>query len=258
MKTRYTLTLILTFVLVTISYFISLQNVHAEDLDSTSQLVKTKYEHILYDKEKGAYFDTRDNGYLPEVVYQVSGGKIIKEVPIEEYLEMAEEDPTKNEFQESVVKLTDKTDTSISPLAGPVVYYRYTESSNVQTRIYGERASKIVENPTSSTVRHAISYSTSYSHEFNVSLGTEAKNAVIASVSYTWVSSASVSETVEMDIPPGYWGYWRFDPLVRKSQGVLKKYNDGFVVSEQNVRVLYPVKRNGQLDGYLVPVQGKL
>lgn len=256
MKIKLLFTLFATFLVVVL--LASSESTYAKEKDTTpqhSKLEKTKHKNILYDKELDAYFDTRENGYIDDVVYEVSGGKIVREIPVEEYLEIEEVDVEEIKTTTSVPESTG-TDT-ITPNA---VYesYIYEEESNVLTRIYGDRVSIVQENPGPGDDTFTLAYSASYSSEFNISVNSAITTAIAAGVSYTFNRSAGISSEHSMTIQEGYYGYWRFDPKVRKSQGTLAKLRDGFRVSEQFLRTYYPVKKNGDLDGYLVPVKGKL
>ena len=212
-----------------------------------TDMTPTTNENIFYDEGKEMYFDTREDGYIDEV-YEIRDGKVFREVPITEYIEQPEEDRTNEEIIKQDIK---------NPLfsARAAAIYSYNETSNEAVRLFGQRASIIQENPGPGSDTLEIGYSASYSHEFTVSVNADIIKVIQAGVSYTYNTTASISSTHTMTIEPGYSGYWRFDPSVRKSMGTLKNLSNN---TSQSIRAYYPIKFNNRLDGYLVAVKTPL
>lgn len=216
-----------------------------------SKMKQTEAASIFFDPQTNEYYDVYSKGYIDEV-YEVEGGEIVRKVDIDEYIKLRKE-------QEKLT-LNPETPLTEEPTYTPDFLYSfaYKEDSNREAYVYGERVSIIQYNPGPGTDTFSISYSYTKGHTFTVSLSSAAKAAVRAGVSYTWTSSASISGTHTMSIPPGYHGYWRFDPKIRISHGTLYTYSPlGQLIDSRRVGVHYPVKRNGQLDGMLVAVKYK-
>ncbi len=220
-----------------------------------SKMRETEASSILFDPQTDEYYDLYSDGYIGEI-YEIRDGEIKREVDVEEYIKLREEEEKISLNSTDIVSF-EQLQQNITPnyIAN---YYHFSESSNRERTIFGERASRIHYNPGPGSDTFSLTYSYSQGHSFNVSLGTAEKSAVIAGVGYTWHSSASASGTHSMTIPEGYHGYWRFDPIVRVSTGTLYTYSQwGQLINSRSVRVQYPVKIGNMLDGMLVSVKYK-
>ena len=218
----------------------------SENVDLANML-PTVNENILYDKGEEMYFDLRENGYIDEI-YEVRGGEVVRSIPIQEYINQ----PEVQSFLE-VEPLFDLEVPLFTPYAELV--YKYTEISNEPTRIFGERASIVQDNPGPGADTFSLAYSTSYSHQFTISVDANILKAIKVGVGYSYTETSSITSTHSMTIEAGYSGYWRFDPTVRKSSGSLKNNKTG---ATQMMRAYYPMKVAGQLDGTLVAVKTPL
>lgn len=218
---------------------------------NVDKMTPTEAPNIFYDKELGGYYDVNSGGYIE--VFEVKGGEVIGKVDMEDYVKRQASIPNLKKvdstFQEN------KVEKSPIVIAAPTVWYRYTESSNHNGIQYGSRASIIQKNPGPGNDTFTISYSYTQGHSFSVSLNTPEKSAIKGSVGYTWQDSASITGSHSMTIPAGYQGYWRFDPRVRISNGIVRQYTHGVNTGSKNVKVIYPVKVGKFLDGELVAVK---
>lgn len=241
--------LVLIFCLLAAIPTISFAEKKNQPTPNLDKMEKTKNPYILYDSTSDQYYDTRDEGFIGEI-YRVEGGVVVESVDVESYIE-------ENEEYVEDIKIPN-TEDEITPLGGPVVYSRYTESTNTEVRLFGERVSIVQENPGPGDDRYALGYSTSESHSGNISLTSEKTSALKLGVGYTYTVTASITSSHTMTIPAGYSGYWRFDPKMRKTMGTMQNYLDGVLMSTEDVRVLYPTRLNGDLDGWLVAVKTPL
>ncbi|CDQ41742.1 hypothetical protein [Virgibacillus salexigens] len=244
---------ITSFLIGFIAFFTTSIDTEASTTVDINKMEPTKVGHIYYDEEYDGYYDVKSGGYIE--VYKVQNGEVVKEIDTEDYIDRLSKEPNVPEDTDTLFNVDNKD--SIGIMA-PSIYYRYSESSNVRRTQYGSRASIIQKNPGPGSDTMSIAYSASKGHSFNVSLGTGERSAVRSGVSYTWVSSESISSSHTMTIPAGYKGYWRFDPYVRVSNGTVRKYNQGVYISSKRVRATYPVRINGVLDGELIAVKSPL
>lgn len=241
---------ILTFLLAFAVFFTTSLTVSASGNDSQLQNMRqTTNPNILYDMETFKYFDIRENGYIDEI-YRVEGGKVVESISVEEFILMEENE--KNDFSNSQEPIT-----KISPFAVAWSHF-YNEFSNYETRIFGKRASIIQENPGPGSDNFTLSYSYTETYSTSTNLTNLQLRTIENGVSYTFSRSRSINSSHTMTIEPGYSGYWRFDPKVRKSIGKIRNLLHGQFISETSVTTMYPTHVNGQLDGWLVAVKTKL
>ncbi|RWR06111.1 hypothetical protein QNH23_16985 [Siminovitchia fortis] len=248
------------------AFFIMGTAVGAEEANDNNvdvnKMQATKAPNIFYDKENKGYYDVDSEGYIE--VFKVEDGEVVGKVDMNEYIDRQASDPNLKEDDISdSISLNDKDDTEVengSTIFAPQVYYRYTESSKSTKVVTGKRSSIIQKNPAKNggSDTFTLSYSASQGHSFSVTLNSGEKSAVKGNVGYTWSSSASISSSHAMTIKPGWQGYWRFDPMIRISNGTVKQYNQGFVMSSKKVTTKYPKKLNKHLDGELVSVKSKI
>ncbi|MFJ7406067.1 MULTISPECIES: hypothetical protein [unclassified Lysinibacillus] len=244
MKSTF-LTFLLAFTIFSIVFTVA-----ASGNDSQLQnMHKTTNPNIFYDTETLKYFDIRENGYIDEI-YRVEGGKVVESISVEEFILMEENE--KNEFQYAQDSFP-----TISPLAVTWSHI-YNEFSNYETRIFGKRASIIQENPGPGSDTFTLSYEYTETFSTSTSLTHLQLRSIENGVSYTFSNSRSINSSHTMTIEPGYSGYWRFDPKVRKSIGKIRNLLHGQFISETSVTTMYPTHVNGQLDGWLVAVKTKL
>lgn len=208
------------------------------DIEFT-HMTPTTNENIFFDESKEMYFDVREDGYIDEV-YEVKGGQVVGTISVEDYVET----PEIQTFEQPNL---------LSSRAGSV--YSYTEKSNELIRQFGTKASITQENPGPGSDTQSIAYTATNSHAFTISVDAEIIKVIKAGVSYTYNTTASITSSHSMTIEPGYAGYWRFDPSVRRSMGTLKNLTNK---TEESIRAYYPVKLNNQLDGFLVAVKTPL
>lgn len=255
MKIKKILIFIYTFMAIAL-FSNNVQNVYASEVSSLTGMQSTKVNYIYFDKHENSYYDVRENGYIDKV-YIVENGKIISSIAPSEYVEMLYKEDIEEAYFAKMLNINNNIDTNEN---SPLNYYDsiYTESSNRETHLYGEKASITLVNEGPGDDSLSLAYNASKSHELDVNLDTPEFSALKAGVSYTWSSSASVSSEGIMTIKAGYEGYFRFDPLVRISSGVVKNYTDGYLLSTKSVRATYPVKKYGLLDGRLVSVKTEI
>lgn len=226
---------------------------------NTEKMTPTEAPNIFYDEEYGGYYDVNSGGYIE--VLKVEEGKVVGEVDMKEYIKRQASEPNlkkeKDEKEKDLTTDTKAENDEISMMA-PTVWYRYTESSNYGTILYGSRASIIQKNYGPGDDRMTIGYSATKSHSFATTLNSGEQQAVKAGVGYTFVSSESVSGSHMMTIPAGYQGYWRFDPRVRVSSGTVRQYTHGYVTDSKSAKIYYPVRIGSVLDGELVSVKTPL
>lgn len=223
-----------------------------------NKMESTKAEGIYFDKETAQYYDANEGGFIGEV-YEVKDGEVVNEIPVEEYIKLIEEEAEFDKLNQSVSSQFFTSDLlDVELLANRDHYSRYTESSNEERRVYGSRSSIVQENHGPGSDTFTIGYSASRSRGFSISVTTTEIQGIQAGVTYKWENSASISSSHKMTIPAGYAGYWRFDPKIRSSTGVVRTYLGGLLIGSKNVTATYPVKLNGKLDGYLVSVKYEL
>jgi len=191
------------------------------------------------------YYDEKTGAKIVKVYRVTENG--LKEVPIEEYLAA----PTLEDI-ESV-----KTNKKEPPEVGIMnIFHRYLEDwARYGIRLYGSRCSTYLENFGSQMAWKETTCSATKSYETNLSLSSDELWAVQADMSISWVSSASISETQGMNVSPGYRGWFRFDPLINRSRGILQEWSDMMLLSEETLQIDCPVKNNGLLDGYFVALE---
>lgn len=197
--------------------------------------------------------DKKDDSAKIIKVYRITEDGL-QEVSIEEYLNFKSE--TAKNFNGKVTS----SDSEIEP-KDVYTYYKYDESGSREVRRTDlrKRVSSYAENYTSGTVTKAISYATSQGYSLSTNLNSGELTALKSGVSFTWNSSASVSETDTMPISPYHRGWWEHDPLMYKSWGYVKKYNTlGDLLSSKYVTSYSPKKLNGHLDGYLLAMEEPL
>ncbi|WP_026801494.1 hypothetical protein [Pontibacillus halophilus] len=223
-------------------------------IDETS-MKKTSNPNFLFDEETGMYYDKKQEGYIDEV-YQVNG-KNFKKVDVKDYIEIKAVEAPSN-FVSAPKESTLKK--GAAPQAAPQrgTYYDFNESFNEERRFFGDRASRVQENPGPGDDRLSLSYSASKSSQFNVGLNTSQFRVWKADLGYTYISSETISSSHMMTIPAGYSGYWRFDPRMRYSRGTFTTYYDGIKIDIKDMKVYYPTRVNGDLDGWLVAVKKPL
>lgn len=242
---------ILTLLLAFAVFSTTALTVSASGNDSPLQNMRqTTNPNILYDMETLKYFDIRENGYIDEI-YRVEGGKVVESISVEEFIIMEEND--KNEFSNTQEEPIPK----ISPFAVAWSHI-YNEFSNYETRVFGKRASIIQENPGPGSDTFTLSYEYTETFSTSTSLTHLQLRSIENGVSYTFSNSRSIKSSHTMTIEPGYSGYWRFDPKVRKSIGKIRNLLHGQFMSETSVTTMYPTHVNGKLDGWLVAVKTKL
>lgn len=212
-----------------------------------ANMLPTVNENILYDKNEEKYFDLRENGYIDEI-YEVRGGEVVRLIPIQEYI---------NQTEAEVQSLEEPHLDLEVPLFTPYaeLVYKYTETSNDAVRIFGERASIIQDNPGPGADTFSLAYSSSYSHQFSISVNADMLKAIKLGVGYSYTETSSITSTHSMTINAGYSGYWRFDPNVRRTMGSVKNNKTG---DTQTLRAYYPMQVAGKLDGTLVAVKTPL
>lgn len=233
--------------------FTGLNGEASKNQPNVQKMEQKEAPNIFYDKEFGEYFDTESEGYIE--VYQVKDGEVDGKVDMDEYIErQATESTLENDNNDTHDESADNP--KAEPAAAP--NYSYTESSSNQRVKYGSRASIIQKNPGPGSDTQEIGYSYTQGHSYGVSIGSGAKSAVKSGASFTWSNSEEVSSSHEMSIPSGYQGYWRFDPLVNTSNGVVKKFIGSEKVYEKDVKAQSPVKLGNHLDGELVSVKEPL
>lgn len=228
-------------------FFITSFSASASENDIPENMEHTANPNIFYDTDNQKYFDKRENGYIDEV-YRVEGGKVVESISPEEFIQIQETE--KNEFTQDSLDI-------VTPMAVTWSHI-YKESSNYETRIFGQRASIIQENPGPGSDTKTISYQYTETYTTSTSLTNLQLQAIEYGVSHSFSRSRSISSSHTMTIEPGYSGYWRFDPKVRKSIGTLRNLLHGQFMSETSVTTMYPTHLNGQLDGWLVAVKTKL
>lgn len=221
----------------------------------TSKMKETSNENILFDPDTEEYYDLRENGYIDEV-YKVEGGKMVEKIPVEEYINYNLSSSTENTYLNDEINNNLPQENTLIPRVTAGDLHIYFENSNSHEVLFGKRASIIQKNYGPGDDSFSLSYNHTQTAQWNVSLNSAEIKGIAGSVGYSYSSTLSVSSTSTMVIPAKYFGYWRFDPIVRRTTGTLYSYLNGVQTDKKSINATYPVaKYAGVLDGFAVAVK---
>ena len=109
--------------------------------------------------------------------------------------------------------------------------------------MFRKRASIIQQNCDPGDDSFSLSYNHTQTAQWNVSLNSAEIKGITGSVGYSYSSTLSVSSTSTMVIPAKYFGYWHFDPIVRRTTGTLYSYLNGVQTDKKSINATYPVAK---------------
>jgi hypothetical protein len=194
------------------------------------------------------YYDA-ETGQTIKDLYSITENGLVK-ITFEEFKAHRKlKDKQSSLLTNSSISTTSFSSISPSPQIWSYIYYQSSAS-----QIY--KGSYAVSNPFSCAAgaiscTSTVTWSTSESETFTASVTSESiKSAIRVGASFAWNTTASISNSYALTIPPGKTGQIMFDPLLNKTTGTLYTYSDGYLVGTDYPSGYSPVKlQTGMLAG---------